>query len=132
MGIGDRRWASYAPRREEPQDVARLRKAGEAALRLDVRAMRKVLAPMLARDSEQAERESRDGRAHLDADDSQPTSHPALDHEPMKQSEDGRRARKEREAAIASTVADLKAKNRERARSGASPRKATDRQPSKS
>lgn len=111
-------------RREEPQDVARLRKAGEAALRLDVRAMRKVLAPMLARDAEQVERDSSDGRAKPDVDDSEPASHSALGQEPVQQREaDDRRTRKEHEKAIAAAVADLKAQNRARARSASSRKK---------
>jgi hypothetical protein len=120
-------------RREELQDVARLRKAGEAALRLDVRAMRKMLAPMLAQDAEQVERESREGRGCLTMDESQRASHSALDQEPVQQSEaNDRRARKEREKAIAAAVAELKAKNRERARSGASPKKDADHRRAKS
>lgn len=110
-------------RREEPAHVARLRKAGEAALRLDVRAMRKVLAPMLAQDAEQVERESGED---LKRDEMEPAAGPVPDQEPVQQHEaNERRARKEREKAIAASVAELKAKNRERARSGASLKKAS-------
>lgn len=133
-------------RREEPQDVVRLRKAGEAALRLDVRAMRKVLAPMLARDAEQVEQESHELHAHLDLDDSPSPRQPALEQQRLQprargstavekgkvRDADDPRTRKEREKAIAATVAELKAKNRERARSTPSPKKDAELQPGKS
>lgn len=120
-------------RREEPQDLARLRKAGEAALRLDVRAMRKVLAPMLARDGDQVEQVSRELHARLDVDDDRSASHSALDQAPVQQREpDDQRTRREREKAIAAAVAELKAKNRERARSASAQMKDATRKPGKS
>lgn len=78
-------------RREEPTNVARLRKAGEAALRLDVRAMRKVLAPMLAQDAEQVERESGEGRGDLKMDETEPAAGAVLDQEPVQQHEANQR-----------------------------------------
>lgn len=88
--------------------------------------MRKVLAPMLAQDAEQVERESGEGRGDLKMDETEPAAGAVLDQEPVQQHEaNDRRARKEREKAIAVSVAELKAKNRERARSGASPKQAS-------
>lgn len=132
-------------RQEEPEDVGRLRKAGQAALRLDVRAMRKVLAPMLARDEKQSEQEGRELRAILDVDDSPSARDSAREQEsaqprgglptadPRSQVEGNDvRARKAREKALAATVAELKKSNRARARAATSPQKDARRQPNKS
>lgn len=133
-------------RREEPQHVARLRKAGEAALRLDVRAIRKVLAPMLERDGDQVEQESRELHTHLELDDPLSARDSSSEHRrlaprghgsPVAESgnemeANDRPSRKQREKTIAAAVAELKAKNRKRARSASSPKKNTDRQPGKS